>query len=636
MAGELRKVLCSIGVGAHADLMALARPMYETYARLHGYDLVLVEQPMVLDRPAAWHKVLLIRQLMDRYNLIVWIDSDAMIVDPTVDIANAISRDHFLWIVEHHVPGLELPLINSGVMAIWTSPQAVLFFEEVWGMTEFIYHPWWEQAAMMSLLGYDPCLFALGSEYQVHTTEWFGEMGRLSTEWNSMNEDPHPSPRIVHFPGMPFRERLEKMVTQLHLFNASFGQICTVPSEAPLSTSRQGVSVVLSLVKGPPEPMLASLAALSSFGLSNEDEVILVDDGSELGGVLAAVGGAKIIRCAQPFGLLHAWQEGWRAASGDVVVLMAAPVRLFPGCLDGLVEMLHDEGVGVAIATEIGQSSGQHSLLGPGAANVLAARRRDLLNIEPAVAGSIGQEASALLFELTSGGRRAARSTTSFVYPPLSMAGSSRSTPCPESASGAVPWCRWTYSRSLSAVPCREELPFVLNARGLKGTAVEVGVLRGLFSAHILTHWEGQKLISVDPWIEQDKDVYMDTANQPQEVQDNIYREVVDLLGIYGSRSEIWRMTSREAAVLIADNSLDFVYIDARHDYESVMEDLESWFPKVRSGGVIAGHGYLDGDLPEGRFGVRRAVREFFAAQGLVVCATTSDPPWLSWLVEKG
>jgi hypothetical protein len=57
------------------------------------------------------------------------------------------------------------------------------------------------------------------------------------------------------------------------------------------------------------------------------------------------------------------------------------------------------------------------------------------------------------------------------------------------------------------------------------------------------------------------------------------------------------------AAARFADASLDFVFLDASHDYESVRDDLAAWLRKVKPTGVVAGH---DFDLP----GVRRAVLE--------------------------
>ena len=53
-------------------------------------------------------------------------------------------------------------------------------------------------------------------------------------------------------------------------------------------------------------------------------------------------------------------------------------------------------------------------------------------------------------------------------------------------------------------------------------------------------------------------------------------------------------MTSLEAAKQFEDNSLDFVYIDACHQYDDVVEDIKLWEPKVRPGGWIGGHDFAD------------------------------------------
>ncbi|GAI15065.1 unnamed protein product [marine sediment metagenome] len=44
--------------------------------------------------------------------------------------------------------------------------------------------------------------------------------------------------------------------------------------------------------------------------------------------------------------------------------------------------------------------------------------------------------------------------------------------------------------------------------------------------------------------------------------------------------------------MLIANNSLDFVYIDGSHTYESVAEDIILYYPKLKKGGLLSGHDY--------------------------------------------
>lgn len=63
------------------------------------------------------------------------------------------------------------------------------------------------------------------------------------------------------------------------------------------------------------------------------------------------------------------------------------------------------------------------------------------------------------------------------------------------------------------------------------------------------------------------------------------------------------RMTSMEASKLYADHSLDFVFIDASHEYEDVLDDIRHWLPKVKPGGMLGGDDY---NWP----GVNRAVKE--------------------------
>jgi FkbM family methyltransferase len=194
---------------------------------------------------------------------------------------------------------------------------------------------------------------------------------------------------------------------------------------------------------------------------------------------------------------------------------------------------------------------------------------------------------------------------------------------------------RETYGSTLAFVPERAELPFVLNRRGLLGCGVEVGVKQGEFSEHILRRWQGRHLISVDPWRTFPAESYVDIANVPQEVHDGFLKETTDRLAQFGDRSTIWRATSREASEVIPRHSLDFVYLDGRHDYASVLEDIADWWDKVRPGGILCGHDYLDGFFPTaGDFGVKRAVDEYFAARGLAVHATLLDAPWVSWMVE--
>lgn len=71
----------------------------------------------------------------------------------------------------------------------------------------------------------------------------------------------------------------------------------------------------------------------------------------------------------------------------------------------------------------------------------------------------------------------------------------------------------------------------------------------------------------------------------------------------------ILRMSSLEALSHTPDQ-FDLVFIDANHEYDHVKQDILSWLPKVRPGGILAGHDY-DPEIPMFS-GVKQAVDEIF------------------------
>jgi hypothetical protein len=80
------------------------------------------------------------------------------------------------------------------------------------------------------------------------------------------------------------------------------------------------------------------------------------------------------------------------------------------------------------------------------------------------------------------------------------------------------------------------------------------------------------------------------------------------------------REMSMDAVKKIKDGSLDFVYIDANHGFDYVMEDLIEWSKKVRVGGIVSGDDYYDFR----KAGVIEAVDAYTKAHGIKV--TFTDP----------
>ena len=131
-----------------------------------------------------------------------------------------------------------------------------------------------------------------------------------------------------------------------------------------------------------------------------------------------------------------------------------------------------------------------------------------------------------------------------------------------------------------------------LAGRGFKKGA-EIGVFTGYFSEVLCKAIPGLELICVDIW----------GWGKYQRAEE----ECLERLKPYNVK--IIKKYSVEAAKEVPDGSLDFVYIDAAHDYDNVMKDLEAWTYKVRIGGIVSGDDFYD--FPSRKGGVMGAVCDF-------------------------
>jgi predicted O-methyltransferase YrrM len=186
---------------------------------------------------------------------------------------------------------------------------------------------------------------------------------------------------------------------------------------------------------------------------------------------------------------------------------------------------------------------------------------------------------------------------------------------------------------SNKALRRREDIPILLSILNLRGEGAEIGVGLGEFSEHILQRSQLKRLYSIDPWTEYEKKDYESVDAVSELEYEARYAYTRYRLKKYKKRSEILKMDSKEASKSFRPQSLDFVYIDANHAYENCKEDLEHWWPKLKDGGLFAGHDYLDGRLPQGEFGVKRAVDEFTAKYGQNLSIIKEE--WPGWYITK-
>jgi len=145
---------------------------------------------------------------------------------------------------------------------------------------------------------------------------------------------------------------------------------------------------------------------------------------------------------------------------------------------------------------------------------------------------------------------------------------------------------------------------YLIDVEGMKGSAdlsklfaelnfnngVEVGTDQGLYAEVLCQDNPNLHLSCVDPWSAGEYKPGMSGVNEQQKYFNERYQETVAKLAPYNCT--IIRKTSMNALADFEDNSLDFVYIDANHDFLNFTMDLEGWMRKVRPGGIISGHDY--------------------------------------------
>ena len=119
---------------------------------------------------------------------------------------------------------------------------------------------------------------------------------------------------------------------------------------------------------------------------------------------------------------------------------------------------------------------------------------------------------------------------------------------------------------------------------------VEVGVEKGLYSELLCMNNPKLHLSCIDPWSYKAYEPGNPTAYQEQKPYDDLYEETVKRLAPHNCT--VVRKGSMEALSDFKDGSLDFVYIDANHDFPNFINDLHQWIKKVKVGGIVSGHDY--------------------------------------------
>jgi len=168
----------------------------------------------------------------------------------------------------------------------------------------------------------------------------------------------------------------------------------------------------------------------------------------------------------------------------------------------------------------------------------------------------------------------------------------------------------------------RNDIAKMFNQFGFKKGA-EIGVKLGKYSEALCKAIPGLKLKCVDPYLP-GPEVEWDDA-------EDFFGKALKLLKDYDA--EIIKKTSRHAAAEdVPKWSLDFVYIDANHEFNHVMQDIIIWSERVRKGGIVSGHDYDNDD-------VKTAVDAYVKIHGYNLYITDKGKKYpdsaISWFFAK-
>jgi hypothetical protein len=211
----------------------------------------------------------------------------------------------------------------------------------------------------------------------------------------------------------------------------------------------------------------------------------------------------------------------------------------------------------------------------------------------------------------------------------------------------------------------REELGMILKNLSFK-IGAELGVQQGIFAFNTLKSWKtADRFVLVDIWAPQQN--YKDAANKwdhnaNMALTDGRMKDAVSQKWV--NKYTMCRNFTTSCVQNYDDLYFDYIYVDARHDYKGALLDIVQWWPKLKVGGIMAGHDYMtqkdetasadperngdkwiinyDGTVDESGRVVKGAVDDFFSGDSghlrrcpHQVTVSYRESAWNTWAVRK-
>jgi hypothetical protein len=142
-------LLTAYDVG-YAAIGDLSRANKDAYCQRHGYRFVCRTDGFDPTRAASWSKVRFLLEELPRADWVFWSDADALVMNSTVPLTRFVQDS-----VDVVFSGDPYHGINCGHILVRNTPWSLGCLERVWNRTEFLDHPFWENAAVIQMYAED-------------------------------------------------------------------------------------------------------------------------------------------------------------------------------------------------------------------------------------------------------------------------------------------------------------------------------------------------------------------------------------------------------------------------------------------------------------------------------------------------
>lgn len=162
----IKKAIISYADKEYIKILDITSPTFNFYGNKFNYDVHIIDENKLenicknlninnyKNRPPSWYKIIIAKYYLMQYDVILWLDADTIITKFNNDIGCVFNKNlQYIQGFVVHVTDSDIRVPNCGVWLLRNS--AITLLDHIWDQEDLIHHSWWEQAAMIRLIGWD-------------------------------------------------------------------------------------------------------------------------------------------------------------------------------------------------------------------------------------------------------------------------------------------------------------------------------------------------------------------------------------------------------------------------------------------------------------------------------------------------